>query len=78
MDQLVQDFKRDFYLSAEESVEYGMIDKVSFYGSDWYPQSSLLQAPARLLLLTLLLQFLLTTSTFTNTTLSPFFPISYR
>ena len=30
--QVEKDFKRDFYLSAEESVEYGMVDKVIFPG----------------------------------------------
>lgn len=28
LEQIVKDFKRDFYLSAEESVEYGMVDRV--------------------------------------------------
>jgi hypothetical protein len=27
-EQIVKDFQRDFYLSAEESVEYGMVDQV--------------------------------------------------
>jgi ATP-dependent Clp protease protease subunit len=27
-DLLVQDFKRDFYLTADEAYEYGMIDRV--------------------------------------------------
>jgi hypothetical protein len=31
--QVIGDFKRDFYLSAEESVEYGMVDRVIYPGS---------------------------------------------
>ena len=33
IEQLEKDFKRDFYLSAEESVEYGMVDHVIYPGT---------------------------------------------
>ena len=31
-EEIQEDFKRDFYLSAEESVEYGMVDHVIMPG----------------------------------------------